>query len=155
MALTIQRHARTPARRPTAERHVLTLVQLNQSDPAWGVLLAEAPDATAFHHPAWIRVLSDTYGYRSIVVAEPDLEAGALLARVPRLRGQVWVSLPFSDHCPPLTRDTASLARLTAGIAAWSAREGVPVEVRGALAPASAWTEADIGVRHVLSLTAD
>lgn len=134
---------------------MITLVQLNQSDAAWELLVEEAPDATAFHHPAWLRVLSDAYGYRSIVVAEPDLEAGALLARVPRLRGQAWVSLPFSDHCPPLARDAASLERLTAGIAAWSAREGVPVEVRGALAPASAWKETDIGVRHVLSLTED
>ena len=131
------------------------LVELDRNDPAWEKLVAEAPEATAFHHPAWSRVLADAYGYRTMVVAEPELAAGALLARVRRPRGPAWVSLPFSDHCPPLARDGAALERLAAGLAAWSAREGVPVEVRGALSPACAWKEADIGVRHVLSLIGD
>jgi CelD/BcsL family acetyltransferase involved in cellulose biosynthesis len=133
------------------------LVQLDQDDPAWQEFVAGAPDATAIHHPAWSRALADAYGYRTAVLAVRDerggLEAGAVVARVRRLRGAAWVSLPFSDHSPVLARDSASLARLAGGIAGWSAREGVPVEVRGDLPPAADWKETAIGVRQVLTLT--
>ncbi|HYW22650.1 MAG TPA: GNAT family N-acetyltransferase [Terriglobales bacterium] len=132
----------------------MTLVELPRIDPAWADLVANASEATAFHHPAWSRVLSDAYGFSTVALAEPGLAAGVLLARVPRLRGRAWVSLPFSDHCPPLARDAASLQRLADGLGDWAAREGAAVEVRGSL-PSGAWTETPIGVRYVLSLSDD
>ena len=135
------------------------LVALRPDDPAWMELVAATPDATVFHLPTWARVITDTYRYRARVLAELDEEgrvaAGVPIMRVRRLRGPAWVSLPFSDHCPVLARDAASLGRLAVGLARWSAWEGVPVEVRGALPPTAEWKEAAIGVRHVLSLTGD
>jgi CelD/BcsL family acetyltransferase involved in cellulose biosynthesis len=133
----------------------MTLVALDRADPAWAELVAGAPEATAFHHPAWTSVLADTYGYPSVVLAEPGLAAGVVLARVPRLRGRAWISLPFSDHCPPLARDAAALQRLSDGLAGWAAGERASVEVRGCLPAARAWSDAAIGVRHVLPLGGD
>lgn len=139
-----------------------TAAHLMELDPAageWRALVEQAPESTAFHHPAWCRVLADAYGYPSMVLAAGDgsgrLVAGAPLARVPRLRRPAWVSLPFSDHCPPLAGDDAGRRRLAAGLAEWGAREGAPVEVRARMAAAPEWREAGIGVRHVLALDRD
>lgn len=132
------------------------LVALRPDDPAWIGLVAAAPDATVFHLPAWARVITDTYSYRAALLAEVDEEgqvaAGVPAVRVRRLRGPAWVSLPFSDHCPPLARDRASLRRLAADLGAWSKREGVALEVRGELPAVEGWEAAVIGVRHVLAL---
>lgn len=132
------------------------LLELRQDDPAWLDLVAAAPGATVFHLPAWTRVVTDTYGYRAAVFAVQD-DRGRLAAGVPivyarRLTGRALVSLPFTDHCPPLARDEASLARLAAGLASWSRREGVAVEVRGALPSVAGWTETAVGVEHILDL---
>jgi GNAT acetyltransferase-like protein len=119
-------------------------------------LVAAVPDATVFHLPAWARVITDTYRYRATVLAELDeggrVAAGVPVVRVRRLSGPALVSLPFSDHCPPLARDHASLCRLAADLGPWSKREGVALEVRGELPAGEAWDAAAIGVRHVLAL---
>jgi CelD/BcsL family acetyltransferase involved in cellulose biosynthesis len=134
------------------------LVELGDDDPAWLDLVAAAPGATVYHLPAWARAVADTYGYRTAVLADVDdsgaMAAGAALVRVRRPSGAAWVSLPFTDHSPPLARDGASLARLAEGLAGWSARLGAPVEVRGELPPAPGWREVAVGERHVLSLEA-
>jgi CelD/BcsL family acetyltransferase involved in cellulose biosynthesis len=132
------------------------LVELQQDDPAWLDLVAAAPEATVFHLPSWTRVVADTYGFPATVLAQRDerggVAAGVPLMRVRRLSGPAWVSLPFSDHCPPLARDLASLGRLAAGLAGWTARHGVPVEVRGGLPSRHGWRDAAVGVRHVMAL---
>lgn len=136
-----------------------SLLELEPGDPEWRALVAESPEATAFHHPAWSRVLADAYGYPTVVLAAPDasgrLQAGAPFARVRRLHRSTWVSLPFSDHCPPLARDAASRGRLVAGLAGWGAGRGASVEVRDGVAAAPGWSEAAIGARHVLALDGD
>lgn len=132
------------------------LTELQEDDPAWLELVAEAPGATAFHLPAWSRAVAGTYGYQTVLLAEVDergrVAAGAPLVRVRRPSGAAWVSLPFTDHSPPLARDEASLGRLAADLAGWSARLGAPVEVRGELPTAPGWRDCTVGVRHVLSL---
>ncbi|HKF19653.1 MAG TPA: GNAT family N-acetyltransferase [Candidatus Dormibacteraeota bacterium] len=132
------------------------LVALRSDDPAWMDLVAAAPDATVFHLPAWAQVIADTYRYRATVLAELDavgrVAAGVPAVRVRRLSGPAWVSLPFSDHCPPLARDGASLQRLAADLGPWSKREGVALEVRGELPAGEAWKPEAIGVRQVLAL---
>lgn len=141
---------------PTVDDGVGCLVSLRSDDPAWMDLVEAAPDATVFHLPAWARVIADTYRYRATVLAELDaagrVAAGVPAVRVRRLSGPAWVSLPFSDHCPPLARDSASLQRLAADLGPWSEREGVALEVRGELPAGEAWKTAAIGVHHVLAL---
>ena len=146
------------ARPPSRQRHVDGLVELQEDDPAWLGLVAAVPDASVYHLPAWTRAVADTYGYRAAVLAGLDergrVAAGAPVVRVRRPSGAAWVSLPFTDHAPPLARDAASLERFGEGLAAWSARMGAPVEVRGALPPAAGWRAVTVGLRHVLALDA-
>ena len=133
--------------------------ELQLTDPAWLDFVAAASEATVFHLAAWTRVLADTYRYRAVALATVDeqgrVTAGAPLARVRRFSGAAWVSLPFSDHCPPLALDRASLGRLAAALAGWTASHGVPVEVRGALPAVPGCQNVVVGVRHVLALDRD
>jgi len=134
------------------------LAELPDDDPAWLDLVAEAPDATAFHLPAWARAVAGTYGYSPAVLAHRDrsgrVAAGVPVARVRRFSGRALVSLPFTDRCAPLARNAGSLAALAAGLVGWSSRHGMPVEVRGALPATPGWTQVVAGVEHVLDLRA-
>jgi CelD/BcsL family acetyltransferase involved in cellulose biosynthesis len=132
------------------------LLELDPDDPRWTAFASTAPGATAFHHPAWLRVLRESYGYPGLVLAALD-GAGAVAAGLPVLRvarpgRAAWVALPFTDHCPPLVRDDASLEALTHGIARWPAGRPARLEVRAALPLGSGWEPVEVGVRHVLSL---
>jgi CelD/BcsL family acetyltransferase involved in cellulose biosynthesis len=135
----------------------MSLTELHPADPAWLELVATAPAATAFHHPGWTAAMVAAYGFRPMVLAHLGaggcVAAGVPLAFVRRPSGRTWVCLPFSDHCPPLARDAAALAALMADLAGWSRERRVPVEVRGEVEPAGAWTATTVGTRHVLSLS--
>jgi CelD/BcsL family acetyltransferase involved in cellulose biosynthesis len=78
-------------------------VDLESSE--WRGLLRRSEHATVFHHPAWISVLSDTYGFRSFGLVGDDEAAGLPIIEValPPRRKRRWVSLPFTDYCPPLS----------------------------------------------------
>lgn len=93
------------------------------NDPRWLELVLGARDATIFHHPAWLRLLRDTYRFElsACVVGDAGLPVAAVTGR--RL-----VALPFSDLCPPLG-DAPDLTRALEGF-----RRGRPLEVRGELA---------------------
>jgi hypothetical protein len=76
-------------------------------DPRWDEFLERHPRASVFHSSAWLRALSQTYGYKSIAYTTSprgqDLENGVVFCRVESwLTGRRLVSLPFSDHCEPL-----------------------------------------------------
>jgi hypothetical protein len=77
------------------------------TDIRWPELLARHPQASAFHSPEWLRALKDTYGYKPVVfttTAEGKLQNGVVFCEVRSwLTGNRLVSLPFSDHCQPLT----------------------------------------------------
>ncbi|MCW3003760.1 MAG: family N-acetyltransferase [Conexibacter sp.] len=101
------------------------------TDPRWPRLVQRSPEASVFHHPLWLALLRDLYGWelRAPVLASDDgeLTAGLPLARVEsRLTGKRLVALPFSDLCPPLG-DPAALAPL---VEAHRAASGLPMEVR-------------------------
>lgn len=132
-----------------------TLAELRPADPAW-VAFATGPGASPFHHPAWLRTLEEAYGYRGLALAVLDgsgrVTAGLPVLRVARPGREVWVSLPFTDHCPPLAVDAAALDALAAGIAAWQAARRVRLEVRGALPSGPGREATQVGVRHVLPL---
>jgi CelD/BcsL family acetyltransferase involved in cellulose biosynthesis len=132
------------------------LVELDPAEPAWMDFVAAAPGATTFHHPAWLAALVAAYGYRPRVLAElgegERIVAGLALMGVRRLSGRAWISLPFTDHCPPLAHDEASLRHLTEHIAAWGREHDLSLEIRGDLPASPAWTVTAVGTRHVLPL---
>jgi CelD/BcsL family acetyltransferase involved in cellulose biosynthesis len=133
------------------------------ADPRWADLVGRAPDATVFHHPAWLRLLRDTYRYE-LTACLVDGGDGRPVAGLPiaavssRLTGRRLVALPFSDLCPPLlapgVAPEAGLA-LAGALDTLRRRRGVALEVRGtgdALAGAS---PGDRFHHHLLALEPD
>ena len=155
-----------PQPRPSAGRRDERLVPVvldPLADPRWAQLLPRAPAACAFHHPAWLRLLGEHYGYGFVAcgLAAPDgrLVAGLPIARVEsRLTGRRLVAIPFSDHCMPLVSTNApsgTPAKLGRTLDAFRRRHGLRLELRG---PATGVTAEAPGPRyhhHVLPLEPD
>jgi CelD/BcsL family acetyltransferase involved in cellulose biosynthesis len=82
-------------------------VDLESSE--WRAFLGRCEAATPFHHPAWISVLAETYGFRGFgLVSDGETDGIAeglpvMEVALPPRRKRRWVSLPFTDHCPPLS----------------------------------------------------
>jgi CelD/BcsL family acetyltransferase involved in cellulose biosynthesis len=76
------------------------------TSPRWLEFVERHPDATIFHHPAWLRMLKRTYKYEAFAICLPRsgrIEAGIPFMEVKSfLTGRRWISVPFSDHCKPL-----------------------------------------------------
>ena len=129
------------------------------ADPSWARLVARSPTATVFHHPAWLELLTATYGYSITACAvrgdDGRLTAGLPIAEVAsRFTGRRLVALPFSDLGPPLAEDGAA-GTLHDALSAFQAWRGLPLEVRGT---AAVLHDAPGGERfhhHVLALESD
>jgi hypothetical protein len=106
-------------------------------DPRWLALVQRAPEATIFHHPAWVRLLRDTYRYEMTAVGGLPVAA---------VTGRRLVALPFSDLCPPLGETAGLIEALD------EFRAGRPLEVRGGLEDA---TPGERFHHHVLALEPD
>jgi CelD/BcsL family acetyltransferase involved in cellulose biosynthesis len=130
---------------------------LEMTDPRWAEFTAAHPAATPFHHPNWTRVVAGCYGFRAFVLAVSD-ETGAILAGLPIVEvrhlgsGPKWVSLPYTDYCPPLISKGREEGQLVAALQHASRAAGVrQVEIRAAVAGGSA--AGATAVRHVLALS--
>ena len=94
------------------------------SDDRWDDLVACHPKASVFHGKGWLQALSQTYGYEPRVLtnspAGSPLTNGIVMCRVSSwLTGSRFVSLPYSDHCDPLTEAYGDLE----GVMSWQAAE--------------------------------
>src|SRR5829696_1967059 len=136
------------------------MVECSVDDPRWLDFVRADPEALPFHHPSWTSLLADSYGFRPFVLAVidgssritvgmPVVEVGGLVRR------KRWVSLPFTDACPPLTGDSAvEVDSLAADIDCARREAGVAsVEVRARIA--GALVGAQPALQHVLPLAAD
>ena len=91
-----------------------SIQNININDRQWINIISNHPNATIFHHPAWLKVLADCYGYRPFLIVLRD-EDGEISAGLPFmeinswLTGKRWVALPFSDHCCPLFQNKNDL----------------------------------------------
>ena len=84
------------------------------SDPRWAQLVAGHPRASLFHDPRWLLALEQAYGYRALAFttspAGTPLRNGLVFCEVTSwLTGRRLVSLPFSDHCEPLSSEPGDL----------------------------------------------
>lgn len=84
------------------------------TDRRWDSLVARHPNASVFHQRGWLESLALTYGYEPFVMttapAGEPLENGIAMCRIQSwLTGSRIVSLPFSDHCQPLFRDSKEI----------------------------------------------
>lgn len=111
-----------------------------------------------FHHPAWIGLLREQYGYASHALVALD-DAGEPAAGLPicrvssRLTGTRLVALPFSDLCAPLsTGDRGADDALCAALLVHPGNEGLDLEVRGELRGAPDGSRGARFLHHVLDL---
>jgi CelD/BcsL family acetyltransferase involved in cellulose biosynthesis len=86
-------------------------------DPRWPEFLQRHPDASIFHTPGWLEALRRTYGYQPVVFTTSppgqELANGVLFCCIDSwFTGRRLVSLPFSDHCEPLTDNPENLTEL-------------------------------------------
>jgi CelD/BcsL family acetyltransferase involved in cellulose biosynthesis len=85
-------------------------------DRRWVTFLEGSPEASVFHHPAWLKVLTDSYGYTPVCLAAS--EAHSLVGLLPLMEVRSWltgnraVCLPFSDACGAAGHDEAALRAL-------------------------------------------
>lgn len=90
---------------------------LSPTDPAWFEFVRSFHEATIFHHPNWMLALAETYQYKPLILAALDeqeqIQAGIPLLDVNSfLTGRQLLSLPFTDHCAPLSKDDDALSAL-------------------------------------------
>jgi CelD/BcsL family acetyltransferase involved in cellulose biosynthesis len=130
---------------------------LELTDPRWQEFVAGHQGATPFHHPDWAGLVAQTYGFRAFALVTRDT-AGAIQAGLPVIEvrhfqgGRKWVSLPYTDYCPPLVSGPQDEDQLVSALRQASGEAGVRrVEVRAPLgdAPVNGHTP----VRHTLDLT--
>jgi CelD/BcsL family acetyltransferase involved in cellulose biosynthesis len=99
------------------------------TDALWRRLTEGRPTG-AFSSPAWVRVLTETYGLdvRAWVLLDETGEptAGIPFCRVSDIMGERIVSLPFSDYCDPVVSDAADWHELVQRLLS----EGCPVFIR-------------------------
>lgn len=93
-------------------------ILMQPSDPRWLDFIHSCSDANIFHHPAWMELMSDCYGYLPFILAIVDnkgnIQSGLPFMKVNSLlTGRRWVSIPFSDYCNPLYYDEAARDELT------------------------------------------
>ena len=122
----------------------------------WIEFVGTCPQAGPFHHPAWAQLLADCYGYRAFALTLT--ESGRITAGLPIIavhtpvKGERWISLPFTDCCPPLAVTLSAQAQLTAGLdPARRAGGARAVEVRGELPAPGVQLRTD-AVIHTLRL---
>jgi CelD/BcsL family acetyltransferase involved in cellulose biosynthesis len=139
---------------PVKDRSVCgSLLEL--ADSRWAAFVAAHPAATPFHHPDWTRLVADCYGFRAFVLAVSDatgaIRAGLPVVEVRHLRGgRRWVSLPYTDYCPPLVSDRQDEALLAAALQrAGRAANVRRIEIRAPIVGGSAGS---LALRHVLAL---
>ena len=131
------------------------------SNTAWLAFAQSQPEATTFHHPAWLGLLATTYRYRPLVLTQTD-QSGRIVAGLPMLEVRSWltghrfISLPFTDYCPPLGLDDECLAQFAASFTQWWEGMGAPdVEVRARFPDISHINRTSDAVRHILQLDVD
>ncbi|MGE5618679.1 MAG: GNAT family N-acetyltransferase [Sphingomonadaceae bacterium] len=99
------------------------------SDPLW-LRLVDRRKSDVFHSPAWMRALTETYGFevRALVATDAagEPQAGMPFAHVSDLLGERIVSLPFSDYCDPLVANKAEWNILIGTLVG----EGLPITLR-------------------------
>jgi hypothetical protein len=98
------------------------------TDQRWDALIAQHPQASAFHQTAWLQALQRTYGYEPFVLtrAAPgeEMKDGMAFCRISSwVTGTRAVSLPFADHCEPLVTGDAERLRFMAWLQAERTRQ--------------------------------
>lgn len=132
------------------------------TDARWRDFLPLAVEAGPFHHPAWLALLSRSYGYpvRACCLLDDtgEVVAGLPLALVGgTLRRPRLAALPFSDHCIPIVAgdDPSARTRLLAALDDLRCELGVALEVRAPIDGAAGAQAIDSFWLHEIALEPD
>jgi CelD/BcsL family acetyltransferase involved in cellulose biosynthesis len=130
-----------------------------QDQPRWTRFIASHSDATMFHHPAWSSLMAECYGFQPLALVQTgqdgEVVAGLPILSRPAIGGQVMISLPFTDYCPPLLKSPKDAKRFTATLIRWRRRPGIRRLAIHSGLPAMAGVHTMMrGVRHTLPLPA-
>jgi CelD/BcsL family acetyltransferase involved in cellulose biosynthesis len=136
------------------------LVELSIRDDEYRVFSSRHEAVTPFHLPSWSEVIASCYGFAPSVLCLRDA-VGKICAASPgiyvggRLRGRRWVSLPFTDACPPLAAEAAATEALAAELERHRLETGLQsIEIRGDV-PGDAGIRHRVGYQHEIPLTTD
>jgi CelD/BcsL family acetyltransferase involved in cellulose biosynthesis len=139
---------------------VSRLAEIDVRDEQYTAFLRQHEAATPFHLPSWSEVIATSYGFRPSVLCLRDQD-GEMCAASPgvhvggRMRGRRWVSLPFTDACPPLATDPATAEAFAGELDRHRRQAGLKgIEIRGEV-PGDAGHRHGFGHRHVIPLTTD
>ena len=117
-----------------------TLHRLELDDPVWASFVGMHRKATAFHEPAWAKLLAECYGGRGFALATFNGNGGIVAGipvierKAPVTRRRRWFSLPFTDHCAPLVTEVHTEAQFAARLEETRLAGGVDrIEVRSRL----------------------
>lgn len=134
---------------------------LTPADKCWMDFIRSRPEANIFHHPAWMELMREGYGYSPFILALTDAD-GSLCAGLPIMKvnsfltGRRWVSLPFSDYCNSLHRDDPARDELTSQLVRMlRAGEFKKMEVRWSLPGQEGIQQVAQFVLHTIRLDPD
>jgi len=88
-----------------------------EADPRWEALVTMLPNGLVYHHPAWLKVLEEAYGYKPVSLACEDIN-GELRGILPlfymrgMFTGRRFSCLPRTPVAGPLASDDRALAFL-------------------------------------------
>lgn len=134
---------------------------LSISDPRWLHFITTHPNATIFHHPAWIDLLGECYRYKSVALVIMDqkeqIKSGLPLMQINSwLTGHRWVSLPFSDFCQPLVSENVGTEEFPGELLNWWASGNcVKTQIRWPLPEHKAITTGQTYAHHINNLLPD
>src|SRR5579862_5749629 len=96
-------------------------------DSRWDAFIKKHQQSSVFHSTGWLEALHRTYGYHPVVLStssQGSLDNGLVFCEIDSwITGRRWVSLPFSDHCEPLTRQISDAYAFLSALAELLHRE--------------------------------
>ena len=126
----------------------------------WDEVVSKFPQSSFFHTSAWLKVLSETYGFTPFATAlsnNAEQKAIIVIMEVNSwLTGKRGVSLPFSDTCSPLFFELeASLELYRETIEFAQRRRWKHLEIRGTSEELNSGPHSLSYYRHSLKMAAD
>jgi CelD/BcsL family acetyltransferase involved in cellulose biosynthesis len=139
----------------------LAIQRVEVEDPRWLEFVQLHPRALIFHHPSWINLIAESYGFQKFVLAaigeKGQLQGGLPVSEINSwLTGRRMVSLPFTDYCPPLVSEENVISALTEYLIAYSRdTKATSCEVRWELPENQGITQLNAFTLHHLGLSTD
>lgn len=135
--------------------------KLEQLDNEYESYVTLNPIRNIFHHPHWINLICDCYGYKPHVFSLLN-ESRQIVAALPLinvnswLTGNRWISLPFSDYCIPLADQESNLVDLSLALLDWSRENSIDnLEIRWRLPAIHGLYPHSDSVIHMLPLSSN